>query len=125
MQRQRDDDAPFKRLHEGLSRQRKERVQRIGTIERGGEREEMQRQEDGKRDAGQTMQHGRDKAALLVRGAHQEHTATTARSPSTRRRPENRMSAKSSERPRHAVHSRTILRSPMGACTATASTNMA
>ena len=53
-----------------LARQRQERVERLGAVERGGEREEVHRQEDRERDARQAMQQGRDEAALSVRGAH-------------------------------------------------------
>ena len=61
----------------GVARQRQERVERIGAVERGGERQEMQRQEDRKRDAGQPMQHGGDEspAACARRASCRLYTA--------------------------------------------------
>ena len=124
--RERDDDAEFEQGHDRLARQRQERVERIGAVERGGEREKMHRQKNRQRDAGQPMQHGGDEAALPVRGAHHEvNTANTARRPRTRSRIANSASARSSERPRHAVHSRKTLRNPIGAWIATAMTKVA
>ena len=51
------------------------------------------------------------------------YTARTARRPRASSRIENSASARSSERPRHGVHSRKTLRKPIGAWIATAMTN--
>src|SRR6185437_9614722 len=84
---------------------------------------QAERHVDGQCDARQAVQHRRDEAPLSVRGPHAEYTAKTARMPRTRRTIENSAKARSSERPRHAVHSRKILRKPIGAWIATAMTN--
>src|SRR6185312_16849919 len=122
VQRQRGDEAELGRFDPGVARQRQKRIERIRALKRGGEREEMQRQEDRQRDPGQPMQHGGDEAALGVRSSH-AYTAITARKPSTSSSAEKNKSARSSVRPRHGVHSRSTLRKPIGACTATARTN--
>ena len=111
-----------------LARHRQERVERTGAVERGGQREKMQRQKDRQRDAGQAVEQGRDEAALFVRGAHhacpkhREHGAQTEheqqqlQTTPARRRANGRATR---------VHSRKILRSPIGAWIATAITNSA
>src|SRR6185437_1587356 len=120
---QRDDDAEFGKHDRWLARQCQEIVERIGAAERCRQGEKVQRQENRQCDARQAVQHRRDEAPLSVRGPHAEYTAKTARMPRTRRTIENSAKARSSERPRHAVHSRKILRKPIGAWIATAITN--
>ena len=78
--RQRDDDAEFGKHDQRLARQRQEIVERIGAVERGRQREKVQRQENRQRDAGQAVQHRRDEAALSGArrascGVHGEHGA--------------------------------------------------
>src|SRR5665213_389027 len=95
----------------------------MGAVERGRQRQKMQRQKNRQRDAGQPMQDSRDEAALSVRGSHALNTANTARIPRTRSKMKNNAKAISSERPRQGVHSRKTLRKPIGAWIATAITN--
>src|SRR5262245_4044146 len=100
-----------------------EALKRVGAVERGREREEMDRQEDRERKAGKPVQERREEARLRVRGAHQRNTANAARRPSRRRSAPNAATARSTARERHGVHSRRMLRKPIGAWIATASTN--
>src|SRR5665213_3965116 len=95
----------------------------MGAVERGRQRQKMQRQKNRQRDAGQPMQDSRDEAALSVRGSHALNTANTARKPRASRSSENNANMVSSERPRQGVHSRKTLRKPIGAWIATAITN--
>ena len=123
MHGERDHEAKLGKLHGRVARDREERIERLGAAERKPEREEMQRQENRERHPRNPVHHGGRKARLSVRGAdHARNTASAARRPRTMSRTPKRPSATSSERPRHAVHSRSTLRSPIGACTATAST---
>src|SRR5262245_24606276 len=109
-----------------MARGGEEGVERIGAAQGGRERDEVDRQEYRERKSRQAVQQRRDESRLGVGGAHHaRYRAHTAVRPRATRASANRASATSSERERHTVHSRAMLRSPIGAWIATASTNTA
>src|SRR5215831_16108108 len=112
--RERRHQRAFARLDPRHAGDGEEAVERGGAVERGREREERQ-----------AMQQRRHEPGLPVRRAHHAYTAMTARKPSTRSTMAKTASTASSATPRQGVHSRTILRSPIGAWIATATTNTA
>ena len=79
VQRQRHDDAALGEFDERRVGHLEELVEDVGAIERAGQRPEMHRQEDGQRDAGEPVQERREKARLLVRGAHHPSSASGGR----------------------------------------------
>src|SRR5262249_41166750 len=123
--RKRHHQPPFDDLRERMPRDRKERIEGGGAVEREAERKKMQRQEYREREAGEPVQQRGDEPPLAVRRAHHATKAgRAARRPRTSKTSANAASATSRLRPRQAVHSRSTLRSPIGAWTATATTKM-
>ncbi len=76
---ERDDDAALGEFDERRVGGLQELVEEVGAVERGRQRPEMQRQEDRQRDAGEPVQERREKARLLVRGAHHPSSASGGR----------------------------------------------
>src|SRR3954465_13827758 len=110
MRRQQDDDAPLGKLDQRLLGPAQELVE----LESAGESPEMNRHED---------RQGESRKAMDQRDRLHANTASTARTPvhiSTNAK----MSAKTSrDMPRQPSHSVSTGRRPIGACTATATTN--
>jgi len=67
------DEPPLGRPHSYIVRQVEKCIEPVGPAERGAERQEMQRQEDRERDAGEPVQKRCYKAVLEVCGA--DHAA--------------------------------------------------
>src|SRR6266540_2416118 len=68
--RQYHDQGALGELHERVAGRSQEAVERVRAMERGRERQKVQRQEDRERNPGQAVEQRRHKAGLLVRGAH-------------------------------------------------------
>src|SRR5262245_49554768 len=67
VQRERDHDHAFRELYQRMTGGAQEALERIGAVERGRERKEMDRQKDRKREASQPMEKRREEARLRVR----------------------------------------------------------
>ena len=122
---ERDHDAEFGERDQRLARHRQKRVERLGAVERAGQREKVDAAEKSParcRTGGGAWPR-RSRAACARRASCGEHREHGARSPAPAAARQTSASATSSERPRQRVHSRRTLRRPIGAWIATATTN--
>ncbi len=129
VQRQRHDDAASANFTSGRVGHLQELVEDVGAVERA-DSAQMNGQKHGKRDSGQTVQERGEKAgclceARIIRAAPpaadrpQPPRESPARAARTRAAPAPHRSNGGG----NGVHSRSTLRKPIGACTATARTN--